>query len=590
MKATAGQGSLGRLAPFVVVAGVLAALYFGRDVLIPLALSGLLVFVLGPMVRRFESIGLPRVAAVVVVSIVSLTPVALVAWMASTQFVQMAERLPEYKDDLARKIESIRGAGPSVMKKASDALEELDAKAAGIDEKDAPSEPVKVSVVEGKRGTVAALRGIFGPLVEPLAKAGIVIVLVFFFLIHREDLRDRLIRLISRGRMTVTTSAMDEAGRRISTYLRAQVLVNLVNGVVVGIALALIGVPGAFMFGLVSVLLRFIPYVGPIVAVGAPIAVAAAVGPDWTMALVTAAVLLADELILSNIVEPWVYGKGTGVSTVGLLVAMLFWTWLWGLPGLLLAAPLTVCLVVAGKFVPQMSFLNVLLGTDPAVSAPARVYQRLLASDYEEASEVVRARMKDRTLVQTLDEAVLPALVSLGDDTGAGDLEEERRRRVLRAMRSLVEETAHAAKKPEAGAAPVAPAGGARRILCVPARDEADAVAARMLEIALADAGHEARALSLDDLGSDVKSIIDEHKPDAIFVSASPPFASSEASVRCRLLRRKEPKAPIFVGLWASAEDGGRAAERLGASGAQGVVTTLAQAVAMAGAAARTQV
>ncbi len=254
------------------------------------------------------------------------------------------------------------------------------------------------------------LGGTFGTLLEGLGSAGIVIILVVFFLVRREDLRDRFIRLVGKGQVTVTTQMLEDAATRVSRYLSMLFLINVTFGIAVGIGLYLIGVPNAILWGILAATLRFVPYIGPWIAAAAPIGLAMAISTGWLAPILTLGLFVVLELFCGNVLEPWLYGKGTGVSAVAVLVAAVFWTWLWGIVGLLLATPLTVCLLVIGKHVPQLSFLDILLGNEPVFEPKRRVYQRLLAGDQEEATELVDDDLENKPLVEVYDTLLIPAL------------------------------------------------------------------------------------------------------------------------------------------------------------------------------------
>jgi predicted PurR-regulated permease PerM len=253
-------------------------------------------------------------------------------------------------------------------------------------------------------------RGAFGTVLNGLALVAIVVVLVVFFLIRRDDLRDRFIRLIGKSQVNVTIQMLEDAGTRVSRYLLMLLFINATYGIAAGIGLYFIGLPNAVLWGILATTLRFIPYLGPWLAAAMPIGLAMAISTGWVPPLLAIGLFVVLELLSNNVMEPWLYGKTTGVSVVAVLVAAVFWTWLWGIVGLLLATPLTVCLLVIGKHVPQLSFLDVLLGNEPVFAPARRVYQRLVAGDQEEAVELVEAACGDQSLVQVYDTMLISAL------------------------------------------------------------------------------------------------------------------------------------------------------------------------------------
>jgi predicted PurR-regulated permease PerM len=385
------------VAAIVVVVG---ALYLGRDILIPLALAILLSFMLAPVVIRLRRLGLGRIPAVVAVVLLLFLALLGLGSIVASQVVHLADNLPRYEWNLRSKIRDLRIAIPSggVVERTSEMLRDLGQEleeAAAPAEKEAKSgaepeapKPVPVQVQEPQAPPLQTLRELGGPLVAPIATAGLVVVFVIFMLLQREDLRDHVIRLLGARDVARATEAMDDAARRISRYLLMQLVINVLYGIPVGVGLYFLGVPNPVLWGLLATVLRFIPYVGPVIAALFPIALSFAVAPGWTLPLLTIALFVTLELFSNNVLEPWLYGSSTGLSPVAIVVAAVFWTALWGPVGLLLSTPLTVCLVVLGRHVPQLGFFHVLLGDEPALAPELKFYQRLLARDPEEATEL----------------------------------------------------------------------------------------------------------------------------------------------------------------------------------------------------------
>ena len=375
---------------------VVGALYLGSEILIPLALALLLSFMLAPIVTRLRRLGLGRIPSVLIVVVLVFTALLGVGSIVGTQIVDLATNLPRYEWNLRSKIRDLSIAIPSggVVEQTSEMLRDLsqELEEATTPEKEAeseaevpPPEPIPVQVQRPAPTPMQTLREIGGPLVAPIATAGLVVVFVIFMLLQREDLRDRIIRLVGASDVARTTEAMNDAAKRISRYLLMQLVINLLYGIPVGVGLYFIGVPNPILWGLLATILRFIPYVGPVIAALFPIALSFAVAPGWSIPLMTIALFVVLELFSNNVLEPWLYGSSTGLSPVAVLVAAVFWTTLWGPAGLLLSTPLTVCLVVLGRHVPQLAFFDVLLGDEPALAPEVKFYQRLLAHDPEEA-------------------------------------------------------------------------------------------------------------------------------------------------------------------------------------------------------------
>jgi predicted PurR-regulated permease PerM len=384
---------------FLTLALIAAALYFGQDVLIPLALALLISFILTPLVQRLQAMRLGRVPAALLVVVLVFGGVGALAWTMGRQLVSFAETLPRYEQNIRTKVAFLRGGSSAAVRQVQQTVEHLredlgianpnprsapGPRVEGRSRGAAPAAPVPVTLVEPPETPLTVLRTTLFPLLGPLGTAGLVIIFVIFMLIQREDLRDRLLRLLGEGRLNASTQALDEAAQRVSRYLLMQSLINTGTGTAVGIGLFFIGVPNALLWGLFAGVLRFIPYVGPWVAATLPTLISLAVFPGWEKPLLTIALFLLIELVSNNVVEPLVYGSETGISTLGILVSAVFWTWLWGAVGLLMATPLTVCLVVMGRYVPQLHFLDVLLGDQPPLPLEAQIYHRLLALDAEE--------------------------------------------------------------------------------------------------------------------------------------------------------------------------------------------------------------
>ena len=431
-----------------------------------------------------------------------------------------------------------------------------------------------VQIVEPATSVPKLLQSVFGPVLGPLGTAAIVIVFVLFMLIKREDLRDRIIHLIGRGQLNVTTQALDEAAEKVTGYLTMQVIINVAFGLPIGVGLYFIGVPNAFLWGLLATLLRFIPYLGAWVALGFPMILSLAVTDNWRMPIETLALFAGVELITSNVLEPWLYGAHTGLSPVAILVATIFWTWLWGGVGLLLATPLTVCVAVLGKYIPSLRFLDALLGDEPTLSPEDRFYQRLLARDRREANQIAENYLKENSLVALYSAVLVPALAAAEREEESGTLDERRQRFIFQTIRELVEELGNepAADKPKAAGTAALPDGtngqkaqvpGAEHIVppvvaalskntifCLPASDEADEIVALMLAQLLEREGYKAEAISCKTLANEITEKVIESRSQAVCISATPPHDTQHTRYLCKLLRARLPELNIVAGLW----------------------------------------
>jgi predicted PurR-regulated permease PerM/methanogenic corrinoid protein MtbC1 len=581
-----------RRIPAVTLALITAALYFGRDVLIPLALAILISFILTPSVERLQKLRLGRVPAVLLVVILAFGGIGALTWTMGSQIVDFAETLPRYEQNIRAKAASLHGGGASMLDHAKQTVQHLQEEI-GIGSPAPPpvpvprrgtpraslSAPLPVTVVEPPDTPLTILRTTLFPLLGPLGTAGLVIIFVIFMLIQREDLRDRLLRLVGQGRLNASTQALDEAAERVSRYLLMQSLINGGTGTAVGLGLFLIGVPNAILWGLFAAVLRFIPYLGPWIAASVPVLISLAVFPGWEKPALTLGLFLLIELISNNVVEPLVYGSETGISTIGILVSAVFWTWLWGPVGLLMATPLTVCLVVIGRYVPQLQFLDVLLGDQPPLPVEAQVYHRLLAMDSSEVGAVLESCMKERTVAQFYDGVLIPALILAERDRHRGELSPERQEFIDTTIRDWIDELAgRTVAAVKLGLRTAVGQATAERLVCVPAHDVADELAGHMFA-QLAVRGGTPHVLEAGMARSEVLRRLAELGAEQVFISALAPFAYTQAREVCKGLRSHFPKLRIVVALWDLRAEADRYRRRLTAAGADEVVATLEEAV-----------
>lgn len=433
---------LSAVATAILAAIIISMLFFGRDIFVPVALAILLSFVLAPLVEILRRIRVPRALAVVSVVILAFSLIFAMGSLLAAQLTQLAGDLPRYQSTMSEKIQSFREtkAGRSTLERASDMLKDLskeldkpkDAAAASVSgsvvgpNAQAPSKPVPVEVRQPDPGALESLRTLISPLIHPIATTGIIIVFVIFILLQREDLRNRLIRLAGSSDLQRTTAALDDAASRLSRLFLTQLILNGAFGLVIGTGLWFIGIPSAILWGILAAALRFVPYIGAIIAAAFPLVLAVAIDPGWTMLLWTLALFLVVEPVVGHVIEPMVYGHSTGLSPVAVVAAATFWTALWGPIGLVLATPLTVCLVVLGRHVERLEFLDVMFGDRPALSPPEIFYQRMLAGDPTEAAEKAEEFLKERSLASYYDDVALKGLQLAQADAGRGALDQER--------------------------------------------------------------------------------------------------------------------------------------------------------------------
>jgi predicted PurR-regulated permease PerM len=431
----------------VIAVSTVAALYFARDVLVPVALALLLSFVLAPPVRLLQSWYVPRVVAVFVVVAVAFSAIFALGALMVSQVNQLATDLPSYQSTLREKIRSVRGAAASAstLERASEVLQDLSReidrpKSALPTAPGQQAKPIPVEVRQPDPGALQMLAALIAPLIHPLTATGLVVIFVVFILMQRQDLRNRLVRLAGAHDLQRTTAALDDAGQRLSRLFLTQLMLNAAFGLVIGVGLWLIGVPRAPLWGMLAMILRFVPYIGAIISAILPIILAAAVGSGWTMVVMTAALFLVVEPIVGHVIEPLVYGHSSGLSPVAVVASATFWTWLWGPIGLVLATPLTLCLVVAGRHVERLKFLHVMFGDEPPLTPAEVIYQRMLASDPIEAGEQARKFLKERPLAAYYDEILLPGLKLAQADAERGLLDEERLERIRDTVAEVVDD------------------------------------------------------------------------------------------------------------------------------------------------------
>ena len=557
---------------------VTATLRYAQDFFLPLVLAALLSFLLSPLVRRLERWHIGRVGAVLVTAALAFLLIGGLTYLVTSQFLDLAGSLPKYRSNLIARVSALKTNENNPMRRAVQTIGEVTATLNKPEDAAAPraawnaTNPMPVEVVRTTNGSVQMLVGVLGPVVGPLGNAMVVVVIVIFMLLAHEDSRDRLIHLVGRGRLRVTTQALDEAARRVSRYLVAQLIVNASYGVVIAIGLVFIGIPNAIFWGLLATVLRFLPYIGAWIAAAFPLALALAISDSWTQPVLTISLFIANELVSNNVVEPWLYGASTEISPLAVIVSAVFWTWLWGGVGLVLATPLTVCLAVAGKYLPDLAFLDLLMGDKPSIAPGDRLYQRLLALNEDEAGSIVERHAKEHTALSAFDEVVLPALRSIEADFRAGVLSDAARNDAHQIVRQIIGDLAEP---------PVATASTTASVLCIPASHEGDELAAFMLVQILAASGVTATVLSAKLLAAESVEQAATLAPSIVFVSTVPPVSTIAARALCKKLRERLPSARILVGLWqADAAEFTTRRERLGKAGADETYPDLRRAAA----------
>ncbi|WP_407523913.1 AI-2E family transporter [Methylobacterium oryzisoli] len=589
--ATPGTSGLATLAIAVVT---IAALYLGREVFIPLVLAVLLSFVLAPVVNGLRRLRLGRAPSVIAAVLLALGVIVAIGTTLGLQVADLAKDLPQYQATVQRKVsnlqEGVLGRANALISKVHHQISEASDKAtaAGADAvqagADAPK-PLLVKVQEPDPSPLALAERILGPVVEPLTTVGIVLVVVVFILMQREDLRDRLIRLFGSSDLHRTTMAMDDAAGRLGTFFLAQLGINAAFGLLIGVGLWFIGVPSPILWGVFSALMRFVPYIGAFIAALFPLALTAAVDPGWSMVLWTGLLFLIAEPLTGHVVEPMLYGHSTGLSPFAVIVSTLFWGFLWGPIGLILATPFTVCLVVLGRHVERLEFLDVLLGDRPPLTPVENFYQRMLAGDPDEAQEQAELMLKERSLSSYYDEVALKALQLAANDYQRGVLGEKQLETIKGLTQSLVREFTKRPDEEPAGTPPKthaevptlaeqqhpkneavpgqAPAPdrrppvwrGEAAVMCIAGRGPLDEAAASMLAQLLGKHGIGARVVPHEAVGREAIWTLDVTGVAMVCISYLD-ISGNPAHLRYLLqrLREKLPGKPLLVGLW-PAED-----------------------------------
>ncbi len=598
-------GTAGMPAPGLVAllagAVVVAALYLGRELFVPMVLAVLLAFVLAPLVRVLGWLRLGRAPSVLVAVALGFAVLFGIGLVVARQLSQLAANVPAYQAAIQRKVADLRlgellGQAASIMRDLDGGLGHGGAPPPAAPPPHAPgSAPAAAAVAPAPPvaahgaapGPLEVLRSVAEPLLEPLATTAIVVVMVIFFLLYREDLRDRLIRLAGSRDLHRTMGAMNDAAHRLSRFFLAQVALNAGFGLFIAGGLWLLGLPNPVLWGILAGLMRFVPFVGVFVAVVPPALLALAVDPGWSLAFWVLGLFLVSEPLMGQVAEPLVYGHSTGLSPVSVIVATAFWTFLWGPIGLLLATPLTVCLVVLGRHVNRLEFLEVMLGDRPPLLPEESLYQRALEGDTDGLVRQARRHLKEAPLAAYYDEAALRALALAQADWSREVLEPERLDSVHRHFETMLDDLAEVAETPDSAEA--VPPGWEEdgAVICVAGRGQFDDLAAQMAAQLLRGAGFGARPLPNAALGEAGLERLDPARVRLCCLSMLEE-GSSAAGVRyfLRRLRRRLPEAAVVVGLWHARPDSPTLAALREEGPGETTVTSLREAVAFCQAAA----
>lgn len=560
-----------RLVSFAVICGVL---FWAQVVLIPLALAALVAFVLSPAVTRLQRIGLPRIPAVFAVVALVLLVLGGIGWVVVGELSALVEQLPTYRANIREKITDIReftrgGTIETVQETIENIGEDIErVQEAEAPRSDAEQEPLPVTLAPATSWG-STLEGAL-PVLEAAATAGLAMLLAIFMLIQREDVRNRVVSLAGQAALVTTTKAFAEAGARISRYLLMQLVINGTMGIAVWLGLYFIGVPYSALWGLAAAVLRYIPYIGPWIAALLPISVSLITSPAWTDVLLVLALFVTLELLSNNVIEPLLYGQSVGLSPIAVIVAVIFWTWIWGAVGLVLATPLTVCLVVIGKYISGLAVFDRLLGERPPLQPHLWLYQRLLARDEGEASEVLEEYAEEHTLEETCDELLLRTLVALKRDLASERIGAADGDFVVAQLRDIIDGLASKAESANAANAKACAVG-------LPPQDQLDEVALELLRALLGEHQCKLEILSSDRLSGERIAAVEQQAPPAVCVASLPPGDLAATRLVCKRLRGRLPEVHVLVGRFGTPGRRERARQVLVEAGADSVSDTLAE-------------
>jgi predicted PurR-regulated permease PerM len=568
---------------FGSIALIVGGLSLAKSILVPIALAILFTLILTPVVSFVQRYGLRRIPATILVLLLTLGMLGLFGFIVLDQVRSLVTDLPQYKKEIGSKIDRLREESQGFwLNETGKLIAEISraGKSANVlTQGEGGKEPIPVTLTTSN---LSLLESVVSPAFEFLAVAGVVIVLVSFMLSEREDLRNRLIKLWGEGSVTTMTKAIDDAVSRISRYLLMQLIINLAMGSALGVGLFLIGVPYAVLWAVLAAVLRFIPYIGIWVAAFFPVLLSIVVAQGWMHTVLVLILFLALEAFTANVIEPWLFGQSIGVSPVALLIAAVFWTWIWGPIGLVLSTPLTACLAVLGKYVPAFEFFHVLLGDEERLDAHVLYYQRLLAHDPDEAADLVDEYLADHSTLDLCDRLLIPALALAKldrsrDKITAGELDS-----ILKSTREIFDNVIYeggAGGKPDE----TEPEENAAKILVLgcPASDEVDHLALYLFSCLLPRSHCELKLLSADKLSGEIVARVSEENPGVIIIASLPPRGGVYTNYLCKRIRARFSEVFILVGCWGWNQDGDKIRRRLRAAGATQVGLTFADSLAL---------
>ncbi|KAB0679974.1 AI-2E family transporter [Aureimonas leprariae] len=575
------------LAVSLLILAIGSILYLGREIFVPFALAVLLSFSLAPIVNMLLWARVPSSLAIAGAVTTALVLIALVGYVILNQLSALATELPNYQTTMQRKIEGLasttgseRGPIAGLVVMLNEMQEDLSnigqARRQTADQAPNEQKPQPVTIAE-ETSPFSTVSGFVSPLLHPLATVGIVIIFSIFILAQREDLRNRFIRLAGTDDLQQTTAAIDDAARRLGKLLLTQLAINTAFGVVISLGLLVIGVPSPFLWGIIAGILRFVPYVGAVIGGALPLALAFAVDPGWSMAIWTVALFLVVEPVLGHIIEPLVYGHSSGLSPIAVILAAAIWALIWGPVGLILATPLTICLVVMGRYVQRLAVIDIMLGDRPALSPSQIFYQRMLGGATREAAGQARELLKERALATYYDEIALEGLRLAHEDVARfaveGDRLETLRASTLGLVKSLETIESPVPKggslRPEAAAAAdavgpdttfarivrspseLAPEWrGATPVVCIAGGDPLDLPIASMLGQVLTKHGLNAHVTTMKEVAQNPPTKADVEDVALVCLCFVEPLSTLHLRHTALQVHRVAPKAKVLIGIW----------------------------------------
>ncbi len=558
------------VAQLAITVAVAAVLFFAKDIFMPLAVAMLLAFAMSPLVKVLRRRGVPHLVAVLIVAVTAAILVGVFFLVVATELAQLAHDLPMFQANIMKKFDALQvaGAGDGVISRISRMIAAISANLSQNAQTAAPQlpEPIKVEIAS-QSGMLVVLQTFALALLSPVATVGLVVILVIFMLLEQEALRDKFLRIVGSGDLHRTTQVLNEAGHRVGQYLMFQVLVNVIYAVPIGLGLWLIGVPNAVLWGMLTLVLRFVPFIGAFLAALFPIALAFAISPDWSAVLWTLALFAFVETVTANVIEPWLYASHTGVSPLSIIISAMFWTFVWGPMGLVMSMPLTVCLVVLGRHVPQFELFNLLLGGEPVLAPYEGIYQRLLVGDGPEVVLRAEEALETTYLSDYYQDVSIPALLLAQNDVGQGLIRSEQQEKLADVAMHMTEALAHVVidERDETTAngeisddedgRKTHSNGLGFKILCVGGRSRIDDVSAAMLAQALQSEGATASAHPSSDLIASQAKSLDISGQDCLILNFLDPSPSRASLLHIKRLKRTAPALRIGVVIWAMPSD-----------------------------------